>query len=186
MTITERASETVPAVWVGCLAAYNEGDLYGEWVNVPDSVEELREEISRILKGSPANQPGYPCEEWALMDNEGFGPFEVGEYEDLESVVKYAEVITRCHEDAFLFWDSSGCDFNKMDADEIVEAFYNSYRGHWDRPEYFAMEDMENCHEIPDWITGYIDYEAYWRDLTYDGYYAVYGDGGYYIFRNED
>lgn len=62
-----------PSVWIGCLSAYNEGILHGEWVDVPEYLEDLIQVKNEILKTSPGENP----EEWEIFDSEGFAPFGV-------------------------------------------------------------------------------------------------------------
>ncbi len=54
-------------MWVGCLAAYNSGRLFGEWHDVSTDAEENSATIADVLTRSPIKG----AEEWALMDSEG-------------------------------------------------------------------------------------------------------------------
>jgi len=173
--------EESPKIWIACLASYNAGKLVGRWVNVPETVGEMQELINEVLKNS-----GEPfAEEWAFHDNAYFEPFDVGEYEDLESLVKKANIINRMENiDAFRCWDFDNHDIEKLDEDEIIDAFYCEFLGVYEDEAEFAYYDMNNIHEIPKSLTFYIDYDSWWRDLNHDGYYSV--TKGYkecYIFR---
>lgn len=85
MTATER----VPKVWIGCLAAYNEGTLHGQWFDVPDTEEELWAAIKTVIDSSPADHP----EEWFFADNEDFHPWQPGEWPTIGKLVIAAELI---------------------------------------------------------------------------------------------
>ena len=76
MTTTE-----TPRFWIACLAAYNEGTLHGEWVDVTD-YDDLIEAKDRIIASSPAFHP----EEWAIFDYEGFYGIDLGEHADFEKI----------------------------------------------------------------------------------------------------
>ena len=63
-------TETItPRIYVACLAAYNNGELHGAWIDADQDADAIREEIAVILTTSP--EPN--AEEWAIHDYEGFG-----------------------------------------------------------------------------------------------------------------
>lgn len=66
-----------PKIYVACLASYNSGILYGEWIDVNQSVDEISDQIKTMLVGSSIEN----AEEWAIHDYEGFGAIRLGEYE---------------------------------------------------------------------------------------------------------
>ena len=74
-------------VYIACLAAYNSGILYGEWIEPSSDVEELSEQIKAILKKSPAPD----AEEWAFHDYDDFP--NMGECPNLEDVCKWIELV---------------------------------------------------------------------------------------------
>ncbi len=87
---SETAIDDSPAVWVGCWAAYNNGILHGEWVDLAGlGVDELREEIDRILKASP--EPN--AEEWGFFDNSGFYGMAISENPDLDGLIRLVELL---------------------------------------------------------------------------------------------
>lgn len=51
----ERADKLTlrPMVWIGCLAAYNNGELHGDWVDAAVEGEELVRSAQEILSRSP-------------------------------------------------------------------------------------------------------------------------------------
>lgn len=49
----KKLEQDVPSIWIGCLAAYNDGRLHGEWVEVTTDPDDLWEAIHRIQKTSP-------------------------------------------------------------------------------------------------------------------------------------
>ena len=63
------------------MAAYNNGRLHGVWIDATGDVEEIQEQINKMLKASP--EPD--AEEYAIHDYEGFGGYGLGEYEGIES-----------------------------------------------------------------------------------------------------
>ena len=44
---------TTPKIYVACLASYNNGRLYGRWIDASTDVSEMAEQINEMLAGSP-------------------------------------------------------------------------------------------------------------------------------------
>ena len=76
-------------IYVACLAAYNNGHLHGEWINVKDEAS-IWEAVQAMLFRSPIEED---AEEWAIHDYEGFEGAEVGEYFSFANVVELADFI---------------------------------------------------------------------------------------------
>lgn len=71
-------------IYVADLAAYVEGRLVGQWLDLDDYVDagDLQYVIERDVL-----QPNH--EEWAIHDYEGFGPIRIDEYESLDTVMMH-------------------------------------------------------------------------------------------------
>lgn len=155
-------------IYVACLAAYNSGTLYGQWIDCEDKdAFEIQGEVDAMLKGSPC--PG--AEEWAIHDHEGFGGL-LGEYDSFDRVAALSEALSE-HGDALpAFLGAFG-----QDAD--IEKFTEAYRGQWDSVEAFAEDWAVESDAIrPDHpMYSYIDWAHYWNaDLRHsfteqDGYF---------------
>ena len=50
--MTSQATHT-PCVWIGCIAAYNNGRLHGEWFDISDDADDNAANIAKILRSSP-------------------------------------------------------------------------------------------------------------------------------------
>lgn len=145
--MTETETRT-PRLWIGCLAAYNEGKLHGEWYEVPETVDELQAQINEVIRSSPALLP----EEWFFADSEGFHPWRPGEFPGMERVVRAAALI-REHGGAaagFIDNDESVLDYDEHSLDE---AFREAYAGQWEKDEDYAYEWVSEL-GIPD--VGYV------------------------------
>jgi len=164
-----------PKIYVACLASYNNGKLYGKWIDANQSADEIQEEINDMLKGS--SEP--IAEEWAIHDYAGFGGLKIDEYESIEEVARLAELIEE-HGEAFAAYASYiGQDY--ADADNFEEA----YCGEWDSEEEYAEDLMQQCYEIPEYLQFYIDYEKWARDLFINDYFsAEASNGNVYVFRH--
>ncbi len=90
-----------PSIYVACLAAYNSGFLHGKWISADRTFSAIYDEIQDMLRESPIED----AEEFAIHDYEGFGNTRFGEYEDLETVVKYVgfKICFECLSDFYIF-----------------------------------------------------------------------------------
>ena len=66
-------------IYVACLAAYNNGHLHGEWIEVTDEAS-IWEAVQAMLFTSPIEED---TEEWAIHDYEGFEGAEAVSYTHL-------------------------------------------------------------------------------------------------------
>lgn len=160
-----------PRVYVACLASYNAGRLFGEWVDATDA-DTIRERIAEILAKSPT--PG--AEEWAIHDYDGI-PSTFGENPDLDKLAEYAAAFEE-HGEA---WEVYVGNVGAKHA--TVDDFQESYEGEHSSPEAFAeslVEDSGMLAGVDETIARYFDYEAFARDLFCGDYYFVNG----HVFRS--
>lgn len=159
-----RETTETPKVWIGCLAAYNGGQLHGEWIDATD-VDELNEGRERVLATSPV----AGAEEAFIADYDGFGETAslLGEYANLEDVARVAAFLEE-HDGAGEAWIGNESDVST----EYLERFEDAYRGEWrDLAEYAAelADDMGIFQGAPDLLRTYFDAEAFGRDLRLGG-----------------
>lgn len=126
-----------PKIWVGSLADYNAGVLYGAWMDATLDPDVLEAAIAYMLRTGPTRS----AEEWAIFDHDGFADFEVGEYENLHVVSQIAQGVA-CHGPAFGAWaELVGTDDRSL---LDIEAFLENYEGEWhtltDYVEYVLAE----------------------------------------------
>lgn len=154
-------------IWIGCLAAYNQGNLHGEWLDVSILTEDdITEEAKRIVAESPAPDG----EEWFIADTDGFAGL-IGEYSSFASVVRCAELLDEHGEDVVAAFNDC---FAEDDPDKIADALDNgAYWGKWDSEQDFAEDLVESTGMLLDCdqsIARYFDHEAFARDLFIDDY----------------
>jgi len=181
----ERERKAQPRVYIASLADYNDGRLYGAWIDADQDEDELDRAIKEMLARSPS--PG--AEEWAIHDYEGFGPLRLDEFESLAAVARIAKGIGE-HGPAFAAWAAHvGTD------SEALDEFEDAYMGEWESAVAFAeemLDDMGHIDEImrnvPEHLAPYvqIDYKGFVSDLVRNGELATLEkpDGGIYVFRN--
>ena len=166
-------------IYIADLAAYNNGYLVGDWIDLPSS--DIWADVQKVLDQGTSIRvfegvyDGVPSEEWAIHDYEA--PFRIGEYDDLDSINKLAE------------------EFDQMDDQDIKKVSYLvNYQGedmikavqHCDDVEVY--EDMsyndlaehlvDETWNVPEHLENYIDYDKFAGELEMD--YAQVGNDLYY------
>lgn len=178
----ERLRIPTPRIYVASLSDYNGGRLHGEWIDADQDPDELHAAVQSMLEASPEEV----AEEWAIHDYEGFGPFQVGEYESLAVVSAVALGIAE-HGPAFAAYVSwAGT------SEEALGTFEDCYLGHWADLDTYARDVVDDfgwnaaLAELPGDMQPYVDFD-------YDGFAhfletamtIVEGDGGIYVFTEQ-
>ena len=167
-------------VYVACLAAYNNGHLHGEWIDVDDA-DTMREKVAAMLAKSPIPN----AEEWAVHDYDGI-PSAFGEYPDFAELAAYKDLVEE-HDEDLVKAAHDVSDYHASVAD-IAETIRDRYAGQGDTLadwcEQFA-DDTGMLDEMPEKLRPYFDFEAYARDLQMGGDVSTSRQGGtVYVFWN--
>lgn len=155
------------------LGKYNEGMLIGEWVNFPASDEELEAVLERI-----GINEDY--EEYFITDYEcNIDGVEIGEYTSLEEVNEMAETLEDIDEydieviEALL---SEGYSLeDAIDTKDDCMVWSNCYNM-TDVAEQYC-EECGILDSIPENLRYYFDYEAFGRDMRYEGHFVFTSNG---------
>ncbi|MDI1352486.1 MAG: antirestriction protein ArdA [bacterium] len=162
-----------PKIYVACLASYNSGILYGQWIDTDQGINEIQDQVNTMLTKSPIEQ----AEEWAIHDYEGFGGIRLSEYEGLETVANYTEFIIEHSE----LGQALIADYGLEEAQTMMDDHYHgSYDSEIDFARYVLEEHYSN--PIPDDWQCYFDYEAFARDLFINDFCSVEVDGTVHVF----
>ena len=168
-------------IYVACLASYNAGTLHGCWIDLSEitDADEINKAIQWILQQSPAPS----AEEYAVHDSCGLPHFlRSTEWPDLAQLALYAETLAEVGD--------SDAEPYRLACDDVSEVlseddFRDTYEGHYSSGEDYAEQFHEDCGTDLGPLAAYIDWERYWRDLTYECHYgAPATDGGVHIFRS--
>lgn len=178
----EQAPTVRPQIYVASLSDYNEGRLYGSWIDADQEVDRLEAAVHDLLANSPTGR----AEEFGIFDYEGFGPWQLDEYESLETVALVARGISE-YGSAFAHWVGVA----ESTEPEVLDRFEDAYLGQWESVEEFAASyvedvvDLEKAIDLPSSLASYvvIDYAAMARDFVMSGDIVTSeGDGGVYVF----
>ncbi len=146
-------------IYVADLAAYNNGQLHGVWIDATQDMDAIWDDVKAMLKASPIND----AEEYAIHDTEGFGNYPISEYEGLESVHQIACFIEEHNEIGAELLAEFG------DLEQAENAIEHNYAGCYDSLADFAEELTGDTTEIPQHLAHYIDYERMGRDMELSG-----------------
>ncbi len=165
---------TIPHIYIVCLAAYNSCYLHGRKIDATQDVETIQNQIQEMLSKSPiADAKG-----WVIHNQDNFGSIQLSKYNDFEEICQIAAFI---HEHGELGAELVANFHNVEDAQEARE---DNYHGKYSRELDFVIELFEEVylHSIPDNLTSYIDYEAFRYDIFINDYYSLTINGDVHLF----
>lgn len=166
------ATGDAPAVYVGTYAKYNDGNLFGQWVDIAsfDDYEEFMSYLHRLH--SDEADPEFMMQDYENYPERWY--YESGMSEEtFDSIKSYAEL---SENEAFrAYVDYYGVD--SFDEDDFNDRYEGSFSSEEDFAEWLVDEiGMENI-QNKDY---YFDYEKFARDLFMSDFDFV--DG--YVFRS--
>jgi antirestriction protein len=159
--------------WIGNLAAYNNGSLRGEWIEISTDADDVAAEIARICGdvehyiGDYDGAPGAAT--W------------LGEYASAATLAATARLMLAIEENApaehvdaifaRMIESTYRPDIDAL-ADDAAEWIADNFAGCFDSLEDFAADLMEQTGELeamPERLRNYFDFAAYGRDLELGG-----------------
>ncbi len=166
-------------IYITDLAAYNNGNLIGEWVALPMDADDLQAKITEILStGAKACKNGEH-EEIFITDYE-CDFMEIGEYSDpfqLNEIAEQANDLSDYELKAIKFLLNN---YLVKDLNEALEKYEDVIIHENSTMEDLAYELINECYAIdslPSIIANNIDYEKIGRELKMEGrYYEEDGD----------
>lgn len=152
--------EEHPAVYVGTYAKYNDGSLYGAWLDL-SSFEDYEEflEVCKALH-SDEEDPEFMFQDYEFFPRRWYSESGLGEHFD--DILAFADCSNK--DAAYIFIDDLGFD--------SLDKFDESYQGEWDSKVDFAWNIFDEFYssEMPEFARRYFDIEAFARDLFIDDY----------------
>ena len=165
-------------IYVGTYAKYNNGSIFGEWMDLSDfsdskefydACKELHsdEEDPELMFQDYENIPeSLICESW-LSDN-------------IFEVIKSVSDLSETQQEAFAVWcNNESYDITSEDIDNLISSFEDDYQGKYKDEEDYAYEIVEQCYNLPEFAKTYFDYEKFARDLFIGDYWFENG----FVFR---
>jgi antirestriction protein len=163
-----------PSIYVACLESYNNGRLYGVWIDVTLGVDHIWDEVNAMLKKS--RMPF--AEEWAIHDYQNFYNIKISESMDFETVVEIAEFLKEHSKLGAELINNYGGDL-----DDAKRAIEENYRGEYNSKVEFAAEFVDDeLAKLAGYIRNYFDYESFADDLLISDYFDIVVDGKIHVF----
>lgn len=157
-------------IFVNTWGNYNEnGADNGQWITLPMDPEELEEVLDNIAAAMGDMDP-----EWFINDYEWTIETELGDVHEMDNIQEWNE---RCQEvDNLEEWEAE-------EVAAAIEAYGYTFAEALERQQrgcfiFYAGQDLEEvaeeiineCYDLPEFALRYFDYEAFARDLSFDGY----------------
>ena len=150
-------------VFITNLGKYNEGELVGKWLDLP--CDDIEEELASIGVASDSQY-----EEYFITDYENDWNYPVNEYEDLWRLNELAEKLMDVDDKGDGDWLAAFIEARGYNFDYAVEHYEDSTFYPEMDLEDVARDIIEECYDLPEIAVHYFDYDAFARDLGYDGY----------------
>lgn len=140
-------SSESPRVYIADLAAYNEGKLIGEWIDLSDygSSEEVMDKIKELLNKWSKEQ-GVEREEYAVHDAENLPEGIYSEYmgsDSFQKVIDYWEAVNNSDFPVEVVKEYMSL-LGENDFSDSVDKMNDSYYGTFDSESDFANEYVES------------------------------------------
>lgn len=152
-------------IYIADLAAYNDGELVGAWID-PLNDAEVDEAIARFSHNGQSD--------WAIHDFEA--PFRIDEHDDVREVADWARTL----EEALETYPPEVIEavFDVLDRDDGLNALKEDAVIVYEDCDtmtdvaHAEIEDMGLMRELPELVQSYFDFDAFGRDLAIDGTYS--------------
>ena len=157
-------------LFVNTWGNYNEnGADGGQWITLPMDADELEEVLENIAAAMGDEDP-----EWCIHDWEYTGEIELGDIDENDNIEELNERCLEAEnleeweiEEIAAAMDAFGYEFSEA-MERQQQGYFTFYPGQ--DLEDVAEELINECYDLPEFALRYFDYEAFARDLGYDGY----------------
>lgn len=162
------------AIWLGCLSAYNSGELHGAWIYTGAIV---KEELALVEAYIRTTSPMADSEELEMMDSSDYPSCITDTFEVLEFEETLRDHASSWQVDAYAAMcenEWSVVDWGRFEDLYIKEGEVDA--------DFIEEWYCEAGYETPDHLLGYIDWDAMARDRLMDTFDQVEYQGASYIF----
>lgn len=165
-------------IYVGTYAKYNEGSIFGKWMDLSDySDSEEFYDACRELH-SDEEDPELMFQDWENIPSALISESWISD--NIFEVINAVSDLNDTEQEAFYIWLNDGSrNIDTDDINSLIESFRDDYQGQYNSEEDFAYEIVEECYDLPEFAKTYFDYEKFARDLFIGDYW--YEDG--FVFR---
>ncbi|MDL2257101.1 antirestriction protein ArdA [Bacteroidales bacterium OttesenSCG-928-I14] len=166
-------------IYVGTYAKYNNGSIFGEWLDLSDySDKEEFYDACRKLH-SDEEDPEYMFQDWENIPEALISESWISD--NLFEIIEAISDLSESNQEAFFIWlDNGSCNLDRNDIHQLIDSFQDDYQGVYQTEEEYAYEVVEQCYDLPEFALRYFDYDSFARDLFISDYW--FEDG--HVFRN--
>lgn len=169
-------------IFITNLGKYNEGELLGEWVDLPcddlsavyDAIKVCHDDVVYT------DSCGNPYEEVFITDYESTIGIEISEYQNIEELNDFAESLEDIDDNIIKALLYFGVDWADIPSESENIYIYSNCSSMAD-VAYEVVNESGLLDKIPENLQCYFDYDAYGRDLAIEGNF-YYNNGDYYEY----
>jgi len=167
-------TKTTPSIYVGTYKKYNEGSLFGEWLDLTNYTD--KDEFLQACEELHADEedPEFMFQDW-----EGINDKYISESSISEDFFEFQANTADFDDEKLEAYKT----FISIYQNDDISTFEDSLQGAYDKELDFTYQLVEDCgylSDVPKTITSYFNYEAFNRDLFLTDYHHQ--DG--FVFRN--
>lgn len=151
-----------PTVYVGTYRKYNEGSLFGMWVDLVKCGDYDR--FMKVCHNLHADEkdPELMYQDFMYFPEGWYSECGIDE-EMFDKIIEYADMDDK---KAFEAWTNAT-------GDDDVDEFRDRYMGEWDSEEDFAEHIVDECYDLDNMmgsLSSYFDYKSFAFDLFHSDY----------------
>ena len=168
-------------IYLTNLGKYNEGELVGKWLDLP--CEDMVKELVSIGVSDEPDENGNYYEEYFITDYENDYDYKVGEYDSLDDLNEIAEELENLDDydrEVVKAFIENGSDIEEA-LDGLRDGDYMVFSNCSDMTDvaYQYIEETGLLNDIPEGLRNYFDYEAYGRDMSFEGTFIFTENGNF-------
>lgn len=167
-------TKTTPSIYVGTYKKYNEGSLFGKWLDLTEYAD--KEEFLQACAELHADEDDA---EFMFQDWEGINDKYISESSISDDFFTFQANTADFEDEKLAAYET----FISVFGNDDISTFEDSFQGAYDSEEDFTYNLVEDCgylSGVPATVANYFDYEKFSRDLFMSDYHY---DNGF-VFRN--
>lgn len=175
--MSAQTSTGTPSIYVGTYAKYNNGSLFGEWLNLTDYSD--KDEFYEACKELHADEddPEFMFQSWENINDHFISESHISDsfFAYMNKIEEIENTERKQGFETYLKFFQNIQDKN-FDLEEAFDDFEGRYQGYYDgsNPEsdftYQLVEDTGFLNGVPESIQSYFDYDKYQVDLFIGDY----------------
>ena len=167
-------TKTTPSVYVGTYKKYNEGSLFGDWLDLTQYADK-----DEFLQACAELHADETEPEFMFQDHEGINEKFISESSISDDFFEFQTNTADFDDEKLEAYET----FISVFGNDDIAQFEESFQGAYNSEEDFTYQYVEDCgylSGVPETVARYFDYEKFSRDLFISDYHY---DNGF-VFLN--